>query len=631
MAKKKNAKPQPVRASRRPLAIVALALAAVAAAAGAFFAHRPETRSNVDLTRIVQPGAAAGFNLLLVTLDTVRSDHLGCYGDAQAVTPTIDSLAARGVQFDFAVTPTPLTLPAHATMLTGLYPPRHGVRGNGHFQLAQRHETLAEELKGRGYGTAAFVSCFVLEERFGLNQGFDTYDFEVTPEGVDHNNLENNQRSAAAVSDSAVRWLRARGLAAGAAPFFMWVHYFDAHQPYQSPLASQPHFAGRPYDAEIAFIDVQLKRVLDQLQKMGLREKTLIALVCDHGEGLDEHDEVTHGMLLYDSTLRVAFILSNPTLFAGPTRVNGRLACLTDLRPTLEDLLGLPIAPAQDGVSLARPDADPDRAVFIETQVPYYAARCSPLYGLRRLADKYIRAPESEYYDLRQDPAELNNLWSADAAQVAALDARLTRLMDGWSADVPEGLREMNSDEQARLAALGYVESTASDSPEQLTDPKAMLRANQKIDAAKKMISANRMDEAYRLSQEAVRECKTYPDSSELLAMICERMNKPEEALAALRGCFKVNPKGRTALHLARLLMILKRYGEVGEALKTAEKLDPGDGLIYVIRGDLCVIQGRLKDAVTQYETAIRVDEHRVESIARPQLEKIKARLGQAP
>ncbi len=622
MPKHDVARPKSARASKRSIVLGTLV---VVAAVAAVLAYRRGAGPSVDLAQLVRPGDAAGFNLLLVTLDTVRSDHLGCYGYAAAQTPTIDSLAARGVQFDKAITPMPLTLPSHATMLTGLYPPRHGVRGNGNFQLAPAYVTLAETLKGKGYDTAAFIACFVLDERFGLNQGFDTYDFEVAPEGFSPANLDMNQRPAAAVSDSAIQWLRDRQESGTTTPFFMWVHYFDAHIPYQSPYGSLRRFAGRPYDAEIAYADDQLKRLIDELERRQLRAKTLIAVVCDHGEGLGEHDEPTHGLLLYGSTLRVGFILSNPVLFPEPIRIGNRIVSLVDLRPTLEDLLGVPSPAALDGTSLLRSDRDPDRAVYVETQVPFYAGRCSPLYGLQRLKDKYIRAPEPEYYDLPADPGELNNLHALRSSAVDALDARLTRLMKSWeAAPAPDARRTISAEERDRLASLGYVHAVPTVEPDELPDPKAMLRANRKISAAIKLLKAQRMTDALRLSREAVRGCKAFPDGSVLLATICEQMGKPDEAIAVLRESLAINPKCRTALQLARMLLMLKRYDEMGEALKTALRLDPGNGFIYILRGDRCVAQGRLNEAIAQYEQALRIDEHRVGNLARPQLRKLR-------
>jgi choline-sulfatase len=620
-----GAAPKSARASKRGILLGTLVVVAVGAAV---LAYRRGSGSAVDLTRFVQPGDAAGFNLVLVTLDTVRSDRLGCYGYDLAETPTLDSLAACGVQFDHAVTPMPLTLPSHATILTGLYPPSHGVRGNGNFELAPRYVTLAETLKSQGYDTAAFIACFVLDERFGLDQGFDTYDFQVAREGFYPNNVDMNQRPAGAVSDSVIQWLRDREQTGTAAPFFMWVHYFDAHIPYQSPYGALPRFAGRPYDAEIAYVDSQLKRVIDELQRFDLRAKTLIAVVCDHGEGLGEHDEATHGLLLYDSTLRVAFILSNPLLFPEPIRISDCLVSLVDLRPTLEDLLAVPSSPELDGISLLRAKPDPDRAVYIETQVPFHAGRCSPLYGLRRLRDKYIRAPEPEYYDVQADPRELHNLYALRRAPVETLDARLTELLDGWaSTPAQNGRRALSADERERLASLGYVHTVPAVQPDQLPDPKAILRANRKISAAFKACEANRMSEALRLSREAVRECKAYPDASALLARICEQMNRPGEAIAALRESLEINPKCETALQLARLLMRCKRYDEMDQALETALTLDPSSGFVYILRGDRCVAQGRLEDAIEQYEHAVRIDEPRVGNLARPQLESLRSRL----
>ena len=615
-------------AMKRLLALCAMIVIALAAAVPVWLRIGADT---TDPTQLVDSGAASDFNLLLVTLDTVRSDHLGCYGYSKGRTPAIDSLAQHGVLFEHAVTPMPLTLPSHTTMLTGLYPPRHGVRGNGNFRLSTEFKTFTETLKERGYETAAFIGCFVLDARFGLDQGFDVYDFEASPDGCDTNDLDFNQRSANAVSASAINWLKDRGSRESEKPFFMWVHYFDAHRPYNSPYVKLPQFSGRPYDAEIAYVDVQFKRLLDELDRRGLRERTLIVVVSDHGEGLDEHGETTHGMQLYDSTLRVAFIVSNPALFAEPVRVADRIASLTDLAPTLADLLGFGSV-TTDGVSLFRAKNDPDRAVYIETQVPFHAARCSPLYGLRRLGDKYIRAPEAEYYEVSGDPRELANLYAQRSTVVGALETRLSSMMDGWvKAGLPDGRRVVDPEEQERLSALGYVQMEADEIPEGLPDPKTMLQANRQIGKALQMFKADRFEEALRYSQEAVRVCPAFPDGSEVLASVCDKLGRQQFAIEPLRRCLKLNPKCRTAIQLARMFMGLKRYDEMEDALKIAEGLDSGDGMVWVLRGDLAVLRGRFEDALARYEKAVRIDEHRVGQLVHPQIEKLKKKLRRTP
>lgn len=570
--------------------------------------------------------------MLLITLDTVRADRLGTYGFSAAETPHIDALVDRGVRFEDATAPAPITLPSHATMMTGLYPPRHGVRDNGLFRLADEQVTLAERLHGEGYETAAFVGCFVLDRRYGLSQGFDTYDFEVDAQGFQPSNFDFNQRSAGAVTDAAIAWLRNRKESNH--PFFIWTHYFDAHVPYQSPLGKLARFADRGYDAEIAYIDQELGRLLEELDRTKVRDRTLIALVSDHGEGLSEHGESTHGLFVYQSTMRVAFLLSCPQLFRSAHSVNNRVVTLADLRPTLEDLLGISAGSPMDGQSLVRAPADPDRAVYIETKMPFHAARCSPLYGLRRQRDKYIEAPEAEYYDLNADPAETKNLLAERSVDGAQLALQLRELRKAWPNPGEQSRSEMTPEEAERLRSLGYVQTAGGVESETLPDPKAMMRASRLLGSAHRLQRERRTEEALREAKEAVRECPGYPDATAVLAQLCFELNRPEEAVHALQECLRINPIPGMALQLAQAYLSLRRFPEMEDALQTAARMEPDNGFIYVLRGDRYSIEGRIPEARAEYEKALQVDEHRVGMLVRPALAKLgapKSARGQSP
>jgi arylsulfatase A-like enzyme len=534
------------------------------------------------------------------------------------------------VQFDDAIAPAPITLTSHATMMTGLYPPRHGVRDNGLFRLSGEHTTLAERLAGQGYETAAFVGCFVLDKRFGLAQGFDMYDFQVGDGGFFPSNFDFNQRSAGAVTDAAVRWLDARQSAGRSKPFFMWLHYFDAHVPYQSPLGRQPQFAERPYDAEIAYIDQEFGRLLAKLDAVGLRERTLIALVSDHGEGLREHGESTHGLFVYRSTMNVAFILSSPALFDGAFHVRDHIVSLVDLRPTLEDLLGLEPAAALDGVSLVRAEADPERALYIETKMPFHAARCSPLYGLQRARDKYIHAPEPEYYDLAADPRELSNLYATRSDETAPLAEQLDALLRGWEGMVvgEASAREMTDEEAERLRSLGYMGSAhGTAEADSLPDVKAMMRASAKLTTALQLQRQNRLDEALRTAEDASRECRGYLDATILVAQLHQQMKRPEESVRVLGEAMKINPTTAIALQMAQIYMTMNRFAEMDSALAEAERIEPDNGFIHVMRGDRHSMEGRIPEAIAEYEAAIRIDEHRVGPLVRPVLQRLRDQL----
>jgi choline-sulfatase len=577
-----------------------------------------------SLSSLLSPSAAQGFNLLLVTLDTVRSDHLGCYGYATAETPAIDGLADQGLLFENAVTPVPLTLPSHATMLTGLYPPHHGARDNGIYIVAADQETMAETLKERGYETAAFVSCFVLAPRFGLDQGFNTYDFRTTRMPWQSPATPTTRRHAADVTDAAISWLHGHAARNAAAPFFLWVHYFDAHVPYDSPNSRLERYANRLYDGEIAYVDGEFRRLIAELEAGGLREKTLIALVSDHGEGLGEHGETTHGTFIYGSTMRVAFLLSCPGLFDGSYRSRD-LVSLVDLRPTLEDLLGMAVPDGLDGISLVRENPKTDRTVYLETVQPYHAARCSPLYGLQSGADKYIHGPEPEYYDLQQDPGELANRLDPAAPRVVALGEQLQTQLQAFGIDGPPGsaTRVLSGREAEQLASLGYVQVAAGTS-RTLPDPKAMVRADQRIKQAFQLLRESRPLEALAANRAAVKECPTFTDAWLQQSMIYEKMGKADDAIRALQSLLKLRESSEVELQLARLFVLQRRFDEMEACLQQVVALEPNNGLVHVTRGDRYVLEGRLTEAVAEYEEALRRDEIRTGAVVRPQLQRLQ-------
>src|SRR5712692_7602395 len=316
----------------RPLFAALLALLVVAGCRGERAAGTPATRPNV----------------LLVTIDTLRADHLGCYGHGGAATPTIDALAARGVRFVTAIAHVPLTGPSHASILTGRTPLGHGFRDNGGYVIPAEAKTAAEDFRQAGYRTAAFVSGFPLDRRFGFDRGFDAYDDHL-PKGNDPRRTPYVERLADATTDAALRWLGSPVPAGAPASFFLWVHYYDPHAPYEPPAALADRFRAAPYDGEIAFVDAQLARLLRGLEEKGALARTVVLVTADHGEALGEHGEDTHGLFVYDATLRVPWIMAGPGLPSG--RVAGVVARGIDVLPTLLDYAGLPMPAEIEGRS----------------------------------------------------------------------------------------------------------------------------------------------------------------------------------------------------------------------------------------------------------------------------------------
>jgi len=262
-------------------------------------------------------------NIVMVTIDTLRADHLGCYGYPKIATPNLDRLASQGVLFENAVAQTPLTPPSHASMFTGTNPNVHQVRGTGGFVLDASKETLAEILQQHGWQTAAFVGAPVLKRTFGLNQGFETYDDRMPEPDPAKTSLENPSLRAGTVVDRAVEWLDSH---AGSKPFFLWVHVYDPHAPLNPPSPFRERYAGRLYDGEIAYVDQEIGRLFENVVKKSSPEQTVVVVMSDHGESLSEHGEYSHGVFLYDATLRIPWIVIGPGLPSAPVRVRAGAA-----------------------------------------------------------------------------------------------------------------------------------------------------------------------------------------------------------------------------------------------------------------------------------------------------------------
>lgn len=521
-------------------------------------------------------------NLVLVTIDTLRADRLGCYGYSKAETPNLDRLAANGALFENAVTQAPLTAPSHASMFTGLTPVQHGVRDTGGFVLDSRHTTVAEALSEQGWDTAAFVGASVLKKSFGFAQGFAVYDDQMPKSTPGASGTEFPERRAAEVVDRASQWLNGRGTEKR---FFLWVHLFDPHGPYDPPLPFREKHSGRPYDGEVAYTDHQLGRLLQSVPG-----NTLIAVLSDHGESLGDHGEHTHGVFLYDSTLRIAFLLSGPGVSKG-LRVKQQARAM-DLPRTLLELTGVPAPEPMRGASLVpalagREAAAPDS--YGETLYSNLNMGWAELRSIRTDRWKYVRAPKPELYDLREDPGETNNVIAAHPSEGRELESRL-----GSSQEKVE-TSAVDPKTMAQLRSLGYL-GGASPGARKLTgtgiDPKdrvEVLRLLFGASADSGVPAAQRIP----LLRQALQLDPANPAIYYQLGLEYSHAGNAAGALDLYRAGLRNGVK--TAWLYSRMAGILLRQGRRDEAIASFEKaaqLNPADsesmsdlGLAYLESG----------------------------------------------
>jgi len=540
---------------------------------------------------------------VLITLDTVRADRLGCYGYPRAETPAIDGLAHDAVLFQNAYTVVPITLPSHAVMLTGTYPMWNGVRDFTSAGLPSSIPTLAEGLKRHGYATAAFVSSFVLNSMWGLSRGFDVYDDEMTPGTAPGNDLFLVTRPGNITTDRLLSWLNGNAQK----PFFVWLHLYDAHSPYRAPQAFRSRHAGQPYDAAIAFDDAQVGRVLEALRRRGLYDRTLIIVTSDHGESLGEHGEAEHGFFIYNATLRVPLLVKWPAPSSGAHVVSDPVSTI-DIAPTVAQAAALPTAEDRifQGQPLSRWMAartPPPEPVYAES---YYARNSFGWHELRGLVTsklKYVDAPEPELYDLARDPGEASNVIATHQAEAAAMQAQLEgveRKFEGVAASAPEA--RLDPETVEKLKSLGYVAYEAGSS----TDKEATRRADPK----QKIATFNQI-----LHEGDLRRLGKNAEAAQLLAELRAReptlyvipfeagendlaWGKPQEAIAEFRAALQLHPAFDQALSgLGRACLLAGNDSKAEAAMELALRLNPRNFLTRLLLAKIYSRQNQLDKA----------------------------------
>lgn len=557
------------------------------------------------LLAAAQTPAQPGTNVVLITIDTLRADHVGCYGYKQVKTPNIDSLATEGARFDRAFAVVPVTLPSHATMLTGTYPMLSGMHDFSGNKLSPEQPTLASILRQAGYVTGAVVGSAVLDSRFGLNQGFDFYYDHFDFSRLDEANLDEMERPGNIVADVALDWLAKNGQKR----FFLWMHLYDPHYPYRPPEPYAREYADHLYDGEIAFADEQVGRLVRYLKDKGLYRNTLIVLSGDHGESLGEHGEKTHGFYIYNATMRVPLILrlpdSTPRTVADPVS-------LVDLMPTVLAALGMEVPSQVQGRSLLpaiREDkADGNRSLYGETYLPRLHFNWSELRGTENAKYHFIDAPRPELYDLTKDPGETHNLFAEKKAVAEEMHAKLAGLIRDYSAG--KELAEKTGLDPAmmeRLKALGYAGFSGGSDPtissRDLPDPKDRIQVYELVSDA----IADSQHGRYQDSVEKLNKAlKTEPNSVAghyLQGLNYYRMKNYAPAIAELQKTMELSPD--YALAAFNLGMAQARAGQMDSAIATLQKALQLDGTNFEAAYNLGVAYLQKKDLASA-ENAFR-------------------------
>ena len=539
-----------MRSWKKIAAILSGAAAFTVAGIAFFLSSKPELKA----------GAFKDFNVLLITLDTTRADHLPIYGYTGVKTPNLDSLASESYVFEDAVSHVPLTLPAHTSILTGMLPVAHGIRDNAGFFVDQELVTLPEVLKAKGYSTSAFVSAFVLDSRWQLNQGFDLYHDYFSLEEFNQLTPQEAQRSAEETASEAAQWLQ--NLKDG--PFFSWVHFYDPHDPYDPPEPFKTEYSSRLYDGEIAYMDGSIGRLLGAISSSGLEKNTIVIVTADHGEGLGDHQEETHAIFVYDTTQRVPLLIRVPG--AAGKRVSG-LARHIDLAPTILDLLGIEINHQMQGSSLVpfmNGTVDSGRTAYMESMYAELHFGWSPVRSLVTSRFKYIDSPRPELYDRIQDRAETRNLIILESNHAKILKEKLDEIVARHqNASEPQ---QMDPETEAGLRALGYIGTVTTSQSGRNIDPKDRIHLARNLQVATAHLQKQQYDRAIHLLLAVIEEDPAITDAHFLAAVSYIGLEKYDHAIQELIESLADRPKHLMSLY--NLGYAHERKGEDKEALK---------------------------------------------------------------
>jgi arylsulfatase A-like enzyme/Flp pilus assembly protein TadD len=534
-----------------------------------------------------QVAANRPLNVVIITIDTLRPNHLGCYGYRQIHTPNIDALAADGIRFERAFTSVPVTLPSHTVIFTGTYPTLNGMHDFAGNKLGPGQATLASILKSQGYATGAVVGSAVLDSRFGLNRGFDFYYDQFDFNRLQESNIEEMERPGNIVADVTLDWLSKNY----DKTFFLWMHLYDPHYPYHPPAPYDAQYKDRPYDGEIAFADAQVGRLIHFLKEKNLYSSTLIVLSGDHGESLGEHGEKTHGFFIYNSTLHVPLIIRVPD--AAPAKTLSELVNLADITPTVLNALKIAVPAELQGRDLmpaitagkvetkqVKSEIDrgsqPARAgLYAETFLPRLHFNWSELRSIETDKYHFIDAPRPELYDLNKDPGETTNLFSQKQAVGSELRAQLSKLIGQYSAG--QELAEKTGLDPAlmeRLKSLGYAGFSGGGSltvsNRDLPDPKDRIEAYELFSDA----MADSQHGRYQASVEKLTVVlKTEPDSGAahyILGLNYYRMRQFPAAIEHLQRVLQLSPE--YALAAYNLGLSYAHSGDFDNAIRTLKR-----------------------------------------------------------
>ena len=549
------------------------------------------------------------YNVIVITVDTLRADRIGCYGFDRIETPTMDMFAARGVKFDRCYGPTPLTLPSHTTLFTGTQPAFHGVRDNGGFIVPAELTTMAELYKAKGYATSAFVAAYVLDSKWGLDQGFDHYFDQFDLSRFERISLGTVQRPADEVIDEVLPWIEANK----DRPFFTWIHLYDPHTPYEPPPEFAAKYPKNPYLGEIAFTDSQLGRLWDFLVRHGLTDDLFLVFASDHGESLGEHQESTHGFFVYQAAIHVPLIFVTPfpeIQGVATTQVSG----LADVLPTLCEMSGLPVPGEVQGRSLVPFFFQPDKTVralaYAESFYPRFHFGWSELKSVQDDRWKLIIAPVPELYDLANDPGEQRNLVYLEKKAFAALSAEAERYIEEAGRDAIEvDFSKIDEDTREKLAALGYIGSFTDmslDKGRVLANPKDKIGIFNELSRARELGMGADPEEGARIIRAIIDEDPDIASAHFSLGNIYFKLRKFTEAVEAFKRSLDIKPDDSfTVINIANSYVSLGRFDDAeGFVLDYLEK-GFSDPQLYYLLGNVNVLRKDYGKAVGYFEECL--------------------------